>query len=101
MRCVWRSRREHARVSWALRSLIDRGLVAADPAQRVMAVRDHFFALSQSASRVGVFSAGRIYMVTWLSERVSADLRDAVYAHLVRRARQFFGLPRPVRSSRA
>jgi ATP-binding cassette subfamily B protein len=75
---------------WALRSLIDRGLVAADPAQRVMVVRDHFFALFAVGVAVGVFSAGRIYMVTWISERVAADLRDAVYAHLVRQSPQFF-----------
>lgn len=75
---------------WALRSLIDRGLVAADPAQRVMLVRDHFFALFAVGVAAGVFSAGRIYMVTWISERVAADLRDAVYAHLVRQSPQFF-----------
>jgi ATP-binding cassette, subfamily B, bacterial len=75
---------------WALRSLIDRGLVAADETQRVMAVRDHFFALFAVGVAVGVFSAGRIYMVTWLSERVSADVRDAVYAHLIRQSPQFF-----------
>ncbi|TMG96361.1 MAG: ABC transporter, partial [Betaproteobacteria bacterium] len=29
----------------ALKSLIDQGLVAADPGARVMALREHFFAL--------------------------------------------------------
>ncbi|HKP59130.1 MAG TPA: ABC transporter transmembrane domain-containing protein [Polyangiales bacterium] len=75
---------------WALRSLIDRGLIAADPAERVLAVRDHFFALFAVGVALGVSSAGRIYMVTWISERLSADLRNAVYAHLLEQDRQFF-----------
>jgi ATP-binding cassette subfamily B protein len=37
-----------------------------------------------------VFSAARFYMVTWLGERVTADLRSAVYAHVVRQSPEFF-----------
>ena len=29
-------------------------------------------------------------MVTWLGERITADLRDAVYAHVVRQSPEFF-----------
>src|SRR5687768_8657290 len=50
----------------ALKSLIDQGLVAADPGQRVMALREHFFALFAVGAALGVFSALRFYMVTWL-----------------------------------
>ncbi|MDQ6684527.1 MAG: ABC transporter transmembrane domain-containing protein, partial [Pseudomonadota bacterium] len=39
---------------------------------------------------LGVFSAARFYMVSWLGERVTADLRDAVYAHVVRQSPEFF-----------
>ncbi|HOU66842.1 MAG TPA: ABC transporter transmembrane domain-containing protein, partial [Thermomonas sp.] len=65
----------------ALRSLIDQGMVSADPGERVMALRNHFFELFAVGAALGLFSALRFYMVTWLGERVTADLRNAVYAH--------------------
>ena len=74
----------------ALRSLIDGGLVAAEPGDRVMALREHFMALFGVGAALGLFSALRFYMVTWLGERVTADLRNAVYAHVVRQSPQFF-----------
>ncbi len=74
----------------ALKSLIDQGLIAVDPGQRVMALREHFFALFGVGAALGVFSALRFYMVTWLGERVTADLRNAVYAHVVTQSPEFF-----------
>jgi ATP-binding cassette, subfamily B, bacterial len=74
----------------ALKSLIDQGLVAADPGERVMALREHFFALFAVGAALGLFSALRFYMVTWLGERVTADLRNAVYAHVVEQSPEFF-----------
>ena len=74
----------------ALKSLIDQGLVASDPGERVMALRGHFFALFGVGAALGVFSAARFYMVTWLGERVTADLRNAVYAHVLKQSPEFF-----------
>ena len=74
----------------ALRSLIDGGLVSADPGARVMALREHFVALCGVGVALGVFSALRFYMVSWLGERITADLRNAVYAHVVRQSPEFF-----------
>lgn len=74
----------------ALRSLIDQGFVAVDPGERVMAMREHFFALFAVGAALGLFSALRFYMVTWLGERVTADLRNAVYSHVVTQSPQFF-----------
>ena len=74
----------------ALKSLIDQGLVAADNGARVMALREHFFALFAVGAALGLFSALRFYMVTWLGERVTADLRNAVYAHVVTQSPEFF-----------
>ncbi len=74
----------------ALKTLIDQGLVASDPGERVLALRGHFFALFAVGAALGVFSAARFYMVSWLGERVTADLRNAVYAHVVRQSPQFF-----------
>ena len=77
----------------ALRSLIDGGLVKADITDKgatVMALRDHFFALFGVAVALGMFSAARFYTVSWLGERVTADIRNAVYSHVLRQSPEFF-----------
>ncbi|MEY4883475.1 MAG: hypothetical protein RIS34_1329 [Pseudomonadota bacterium] len=83
----------------ALRSLIDGGLVSsavpagalsADKGAQVMALQNHFLALFAVAVALGLFSAGRFYMVSWLGERVTADLRNAVYAHVLKQSPEFF-----------
>jgi ATP-binding cassette subfamily B protein len=74
----------------ALKVLIDEGLVAADPGQRMLALRGHFLELFGVGVALGLFSAARFYTVSWLGERITADLRDAVYAHVVRQSPAFF-----------
>ena len=74
----------------ALRSLIDGGLNAADKGAQVLALREHFVALFAVAVALALFSAGRFYMVSWLGERVTADLRNAVYVHVVHQSPEFF-----------
>jgi len=74
----------------ALKSLIDSGLVASDPGERVLALRGHFLALFGVGAALGLFSAARFYMVTWIGERVTADLRNAVYAHVIDQSPEFF-----------
>ena len=74
----------------ALKSLIDNGMIAADPGQRLLALREHFAALFAVGAALGIFSALRFYMVTWLGERVTADLRNAVYRHVIQQSPEFF-----------
>ena len=74
----------------ALRNLVDGGLAGADKGAQAMALRGHFEALFAVAVALGVFSAARFYMVSWLGERVTADLRNAVYGHVLRQSPQFF-----------
>jgi ATP-binding cassette subfamily B protein len=74
----------------ALRSLIDGGLVQTDKGAQVMALREHFVALFAVATMLGLFSAARFYMVSWLGERVTADLRNAVYGHVLEQSPEFF-----------
>jgi len=74
----------------ALRSLIDGGLVSTDKGAQTMALRDHFLALFGVAVALGLFSAARFYTVSWLGERVTADLRNAVYSHVLRQSPAFF-----------
>ncbi|MGJ7497597.1 ABC transporter transmembrane domain-containing protein [Variovorax sp. RT4R15] len=74
----------------ALRSLIDGGLVSSDKGAQTMALREHFLALFGVAVALGLFSAARFYTVSWLGERVTANLRNAVYAHVLRQSPAFF-----------
>ena len=66
----------------ALRSLIDRAWSPPTRARRVMALREHFLALFARRRGAGRVLGARFYMVSWLGERVTADLRNAVYAHV-------------------
>ncbi len=74
----------------ALRMLIDGGLVQGDQGAQTMAMREHFVALFGVATALGVFSALRFYMVSWLGERVTADIRNAVYHHVLHQSPEFF-----------
>jgi ATP-binding cassette subfamily B protein len=79
----------------ALRSLIDGGLGSPDltdagKGEQILGLRNHFFELFAVAAALGLFSAGRFYMVSWLGERVTADLRNAVYSHVLRQSPAFF-----------
>jgi ATP-binding cassette subfamily B protein len=74
----------------ALRSLIDGGLVQSDKGAQVMALREHFVALFGVAVALGLSSAARFYMVSWLGERITADIRNAVYGHVLQQSPEFF-----------
>jgi ATP-binding cassette, subfamily B, bacterial len=79
---------------WALRELIDGGLQAnssaADKGAQLLALRGHFFDLFLVAVALGLFSAARFFTVSWLGERITADLRNAVYAKVLRQSPEFF-----------
>ena len=74
----------------ALRGLIDGGVAALTQRGGGAALRNHFLALFAVAALLGLFSAARFYMVSWIGERVTADLRNAVYAHVLRQSPEFF-----------
>ena len=75
----------------ALRGLVDEGMGgAASSGERLMAMRGHFLALFGVGAALGLFSAARFYAVTWLGERVTADLRTAVYGHVLKQSPEFF-----------
>ncbi|HQR78085.1 MAG TPA: ABC transporter transmembrane domain-containing protein [Burkholderiaceae bacterium] len=78
---------------YAVRLLVDQGL--ALPAgsalgDKLVAIRSHFGLLFGVAVGLGLFTAARFFMVTWIGERVTADLRQAVYAHVLTQSPQFF-----------
>ncbi|WLE61787.1 ATP-binding cassette domain-containing protein [Burkholderia plantarii] len=70
----------------AFKYLIDRGFAGGDPAH----VDRYFVALFAVALVLAGATALRFYLVSWLGERVTADLRRAVYGHVVRMSPQFF-----------
>jgi len=74
----------------ALRVMIDGALTVAERGERLVALREYFLALFGVAFALGLFSAARFYMVSWLGERVTADLRNAVYAHILEQSPEFF-----------
>jgi len=73
----------------ALRELVDTAL-AAVPSDRPAILRERFGWLMGISIATGLLTSARFYMVSWLGERVTADLRDAVYAHLLRQDALFF-----------
>jgi ATP-binding cassette subfamily B protein len=70
----------------AIRFLIDAGLLADSSS----AIDRYFLGLFAVAMAFGLFSAFRFYLVTWLGERVVADLRNAIYRHVIRLDPTFF-----------
>jgi ATP-binding cassette subfamily B protein len=74
----------------ALRHLIDQGLAA----HSTDTINRYFVAFMAAAGVFGVFAALRFYLVTWLGERVVADLREAVYARVIRMDPAFFEVTR-------
>jgi len=74
----------------ALRYLIDEGMAAGSPDT----INRYFIAFLTAAAVFGVFAALRFYLVTWLGERVVADLRSAVYDRVIRMDPSFFEVTR-------
>lgn len=73
-------------VPMAVRDVIDSGFSAADAEK----VDEYFVYLLGVVLLLGVFGAARMYFVTWLGERVVADVRDKVYRHVIRMDPAFF-----------
>ena len=74
----------------ALRFLIDEGLAVRDAAT----INRYFIAFLGAAVVFGGFAALRFYLVSWLGERVVADIRSAVYAKVIRMDPSFFEVTR-------
>ncbi len=74
----------------ALRQLIDEGMSSRSHET----INRYFVAFMAAAGVFGVFAALRFYLVTWLGERVVADLREAVYGRVIRMDPAFFEVTR-------
>ncbi|MDB5855962.1 MAG: ATP-binding cassette protein [Herminiimonas sp.] len=76
-------------IPYAFRQMIDLGF-GKPGASSTAHVDVYFLALFGVACVLAVATAARFYMVSWLGERVTADIRSAVYSHVVRQSPQFF-----------
>jgi ATP-binding cassette subfamily B protein len=74
----------------ALRSLIDRGFSAG----QIQAISHYFLLFLLAAAILGVSTAVRFYFVTWLGERVIADVRKAVFDNVIGMSPSFFEVTR-------
>ena len=78
-------------IPYAFRRMIDAGFGPTGMGAENSAQIDlYFLALFGVACVLAVATAARFYMVSWLGERVTADLRAAVYRHVVQQSPQFF-----------
>jgi ATP-binding cassette, subfamily B, bacterial len=71
-------------VPLALRDLIDHGFNAGG------GIHHYFLGLFGIALFWGAAVAGRFYFVSWIGERVTADLRSAVYRSMLAQSPQYF-----------
>jgi ATP-binding cassette subfamily B protein len=69
-----------------LRQLIDQGLSAGAGAD----LEFGFWRLFGVAVALAGFSSARYYLVSWLGERITTDLRNAVYRHVLQQSPAFF-----------
>jgi len=74
----------------AVRTMIDRGFSRAMAAQ----IDRYFLPLIAIAGALAVFTAIRFYFVSWLGERVIADIRKAVFSHVIGLTPEFFEVTR-------
>lgn len=74
----------------ALKGLIDTGMKAGDAGT----IDTYFIVFLGVAVLFGIFAALRFYIVTWLGERVVADIRDRVYRRVIRMDPTFFEVTR-------
>jgi ATP-binding cassette subfamily B protein len=74
----------------AFRNVIDKGMAVSDRTT----IDLYFGAFLAAAAVFGIFAALRFYLVSWLGERVVADLRSDVYSRVIRMDPTFFEVTR-------
>ncbi len=73
-----------------LKQVIDRGFTAADASKLDTALLSMLLLISV----LGIATFTRYYLISWVSERFIADLRQAVYAHIMKLSPGFFEITR-------
>ena len=74
-------------IPYAFKQMIDLGFGSGGNSAHI---DRYFLALFGVACVMAVATAARFYSVSWLGERVTADIRTAVYGHVLQQSPQFF-----------
>ena len=77
-------------IPYAFKQMIDLGFGANAGVRSAAHVNQVFLALFAVATVLALATAARFYSVSWLGERVTADIRNAVYSHVVQQSPEFF-----------
>ncbi|KQZ27077.1 ABC transporter transmembrane domain-containing protein [Duganella sp. Root1480D1] len=77
-------------IPYAFKQMIDLGFGADAGVRSAAHVNQVFLALFAVATVLALATAARFYSVSWLGERVTADIRNAVYSHVVQQSPEFF-----------
>ena len=77
-------------IPWAVGQVIDRGFMAEDLSH----VNRWFWLLFAAASVMAIGGGLRFYWVSWLGQRVVADIRQAVYERIMAMSPEFFATTR-------
>lgn len=84
-------------VPLAFRDLIDFGFVSNSTSNKAnsglmgsLSLNGHFLVMFGLATFWALMIASRYYTISWVGERVTADLRSAVYARVMTQSPQFF-----------
>jgi len=72
------------------KAAIDAGVAAVTTGPNAEHINRYFLALFGVACVLAVSTAARFYTVSWLGERVTADIRAAVYSHVVTQSPEFY-----------
>jgi len=74
----------------AIRYVIDYGFSS----ENVDSINTYFIALLSLAIFFAIFASLRYYLVMWIGERVVADIRSAVYKHVIKMSPTFYEVTR-------
>ena len=70
----------------AFRRVIDFGIMAND----ANAISQHFLFLLGLGALLAIFASLRFFLVSWIGERVVADVRSAVFKHILSLTPSYF-----------
>jgi ATP-binding cassette, subfamily B, bacterial len=70
----------------AVRQILDQGFTAAN----IALINRYFLTMFGVVAALAIGSATRFYYVSWIGERVVADVRDALFSHLLTLTPQFY-----------
>jgi ATP-binding cassette subfamily B protein len=77
-------------IPYAFKQMIDLGFGPSAGERSIRNVNATFIALFGVAAVLAVATSARFFTVSWLGERVTADIRSAVYRHVVSQSPEFF-----------